>query len=305
MPSIFLSHTSIDKPFVEKLAKDLKSLGINVWFDKWEIKVGESITWKIEEGIRENEMLGIILSPEALESEWVKTELSSAWVKQMNVKKIVVLPILLRDCNIPLFLSDRLYADFRTNYDDGFSSLAHSLGVKNDELCNVENWRKYKSKRIDWKIYRDLEFHQLVTRIVDRAIDYKWSVWVGSSKNPYSITVSNYKDTNSKEHSCLSIKLDGKTNSYIASRKYEINPNNLRKVDYDTFIGSSVNECEEFIWRNLENYKLDFGNPNGETVYFVEKHVSIGQILSFSKELAVTMRDWNSWYSGDRLNNIT
>ena len=71
MPSIFLSHTSVDKPFVEKLAKDLTRLGINAWFDKWNIKIGESITWKIDEGIRENEYLGIILSPEALNSEWV------------------------------------------------------------------------------------------------------------------------------------------------------------------------------------------------------------------------------------------
>lgn len=43
MPTIFLSHTSIDKPFVEKLARDLMRLGINVWYDKYEIKVGESI----------------------------------------------------------------------------------------------------------------------------------------------------------------------------------------------------------------------------------------------------------------------
>jgi hypothetical protein len=78
MSSIFLSHTSCDKPFVEKLARDLKRIGVNVWFDKWEIEVGESITWKIGQGIRENEYLGIVLSPEALNSEWVKSELGSA-----------------------------------------------------------------------------------------------------------------------------------------------------------------------------------------------------------------------------------
>ena len=55
MPSIFLSHASVDKPFVEKLAKDLKRIGVNVWFDNWSIKIGESITWQVEEGIRENE----------------------------------------------------------------------------------------------------------------------------------------------------------------------------------------------------------------------------------------------------------
>lgn len=93
MPSIFLSHTSIDKPFVEKLARDLRRIGVNVWYDRWVIKVGDSIAWKIEEGIRENEYLGIVLSPEALNSEWVKSELGSAWVKQMQTRKVVVLPI--------------------------------------------------------------------------------------------------------------------------------------------------------------------------------------------------------------------
>lgn len=39
MPSLFLSHSSADKTFVEKLAKDLEGVGVNVWFDKWEIKV--------------------------------------------------------------------------------------------------------------------------------------------------------------------------------------------------------------------------------------------------------------------------
>src|SRR5581483_7356251 len=120
MPSVFLSHTSCDKPFVEKLATDLKRIGVNVWFDKWQIRIGESITWKIEDGIRENEFLGLILSPDALKSEWVKTELSAGWVKQMQGKRIFVLPVLYRDCQIPLFIADRKYAGFRKDYQSGF-----------------------------------------------------------------------------------------------------------------------------------------------------------------------------------------
>lgn len=57
MPSLFLSHSSADKTFVEKLAKDLEGVGVNVWFDKWEIKVGDSLTGKIEEGLQANDYL--------------------------------------------------------------------------------------------------------------------------------------------------------------------------------------------------------------------------------------------------------
>lgn len=78
MPSVFLSHTSIDKPFVEKLARDLNCLGIDAWVDKYEIKVGESIFWRVEEGLRESEYFAIVLSPEALASEWVRSEIAVA-----------------------------------------------------------------------------------------------------------------------------------------------------------------------------------------------------------------------------------
>jgi hypothetical protein len=45
---------------VEKLAHDLKKIGVDVLFDKWKIAVGDSLTWKIESGIRENESLGVV-----------------------------------------------------------------------------------------------------------------------------------------------------------------------------------------------------------------------------------------------------
>lgn len=107
MPSLFLSHSSADKTFVEKLAKDLEGVGVNVWFDKWEIKVGDSLTGKIEEGLQANDYLGLVLSPAAVASEWVKAELSAAWCRQMSSRKIVVLPILYQDCEIPFLLEDR------------------------------------------------------------------------------------------------------------------------------------------------------------------------------------------------------
>ncbi|MFW5667412.1 MAG: toll/interleukin-1 receptor domain-containing protein, partial [Coleofasciculus sp.] len=40
----FISHSSIDKPFVERLATDLRtSEAIDAWLDKWEILPGDRI----------------------------------------------------------------------------------------------------------------------------------------------------------------------------------------------------------------------------------------------------------------------
>lgn len=302
MPSVFLSHTCVDKPFVEKLARDLRRIGVNVWFDKWEIKVGESITWKIEEGIHQNEYLGIILSPEALNSEWVKSELSSAWVKQMQSKKVVVLPILFRDCSIPLFLSDRKYADFRRDYQAGLEELATVLGIKKTETISENNWRRFVNRtNSDWQKFRESEFIKLVTVLVDRGIEYNWSAWVGGKKNPYSITLYAFvnKDNMPSGIHSVSIKLAGRTFAYMASFKDEHNPNRLKTSDFATYVGNTINECEEFVWRRMEDFRNSFGIPYGKASY------AVARFLDFNKkfELASQVARQFSWYEGNKLNN--
>lgn len=298
MPSIFLSHTSIDKPFVEKLARDLKRIGINVWFDKWEIKIGDSITWKIEEGIRENEFLGIVLSPEALNSEWVKSELGAAWVKQMQTKKVFVLPIYYRDCNIPYFLADRRFADFRNNYEHGFGELATILGIEEMEAMTQDNWRKFtKNRKVNWKYFKIKEFENLVTTLVDRAYDYKWSAWVGGTANEYSITLScSIKQEKAYINKYISVKLAGESNAYMASFKNEANPNNLKVSDYDTYIGNSVNACDEYAWRFMDDFNSVNGFPTDNPTYFTERFSRGNEIHEAAKEM---IKRFN-WYNGDK-----
>ena len=133
MTALFLSHTSIDKPFVEKLAKDLKRLGIDVWVDKYEIKVGDSIFWKVEKGLKETEYFGIVLSPDALGSEWVKAELATAWDKKMLSGNSSVLPILYRKCELPGLLKSIKYANFTRDYAVGLADLVGVFGIENLE----------------------------------------------------------------------------------------------------------------------------------------------------------------------------
>ncbi|UHA73504.1 toll/interleukin-1 receptor domain-containing protein [Paenibacillus sp. 481] len=298
MPSIFLSHTSIDKPFVEKLARDLKRIGVNVWFDKWEIKIGDSLTWKIEEGIRENEFLGIVLSPEALNSEWVKSELGAAWVKQMQTKKVFVLPIFYRDCQIPYFLSDRKFADFRSEYEHGFSELASVFGIEETEAITQDNWRKFTgNKKVPWKQYKIKEFEQLVTALVDRAYHYKWSAWVGGTANEYSITLyCSIKKENAYIHKSISIKLVGKSNAYMASNKDVSNPNNLKVSDFDIYIGNSVDACDELVWRTIDDFTSRYGMPTNKPHYHTESFPGMDEIYEATKEM---IKRFN-WYKGDK-----
>ena len=130
MSSAFISHTSDDKPFVRRLARDLRACGCDVWFDDWEIRVGDSIVQKIEEGLIDSQFLVVVLSANSVQSKWVKVELHSGLFSQISSREIKVLPALIEDCTMPVFLRHIRYADFRESYGKGFVELRDSLGVR-------------------------------------------------------------------------------------------------------------------------------------------------------------------------------
>ena len=129
--SIFLSHNSKDKFFVRNLSDHLRSYGVRVWLAEAEISVGDSLTQKIGEAIEETDYVGVVLSHNSINSEWVQRELQIALQKEIRGKKIVVLPILIETVEIPPFLKDKLYADFTTpeRFEIELQKLLRALGV--------------------------------------------------------------------------------------------------------------------------------------------------------------------------------
>jgi len=135
MSKIFISHSSANKDFVRELSIDLKESGHEPWLDEWEIKVGECIVTKIEEAISSSNYVIIVLSPESVNSGWVEREWKTAYWSEIESNKIIVLPVLFKDCEIPSLLKTKKYADFRKRYSIGFSQLIQSIipsDIEND-----------------------------------------------------------------------------------------------------------------------------------------------------------------------------
>ena len=127
MVRIFISYTSSDGKFADKLATDLSSFGAYIFYAKWEIKVGDSIVDKINKALTTHDYLVVILSKNSVNSEWVQRELNSSLMRQLKDKDIKIKPVLIQDCDIPALLSDIKYADFRHDYNKGFTSLIDSF----------------------------------------------------------------------------------------------------------------------------------------------------------------------------------
>jgi TIR domain len=148
---VFISYSHENRDFVDKLAVHLTLSKVHVWVDRWELHVGDSIIAKIQQVIQEASALIVVLSHASVQSEWCKKELSAGLVRELEEKRVVVLPLLLEDCQIPMFLRDKLYADFRTNYDAGLRQVLEAVAkVTSDTLGRVEEPQWHTDWVLDW-----------------------------------------------------------------------------------------------------------------------------------------------------------
>lgn len=136
MPSIFLSHNSKDKFFVRELADRLSKMGVKVWLDEAEIKVGDSLTEKIGKAIEEMDFVGVVLSKNSINSQWVQKELQIALQEEFRKNRVVVLPLLIEPVELPPFLKDKLYADFTTpeKFKESFPKLLKALKIPHEKI---------------------------------------------------------------------------------------------------------------------------------------------------------------------------
>jgi CRP-like cAMP-binding protein len=120
---IFISYSSVDRDFVERLARDLKREKFDVWLDIHYLEPGKSWSRQVGKALDTCEAMLLIISPDSLASENVDDE----WNYYLDTKKIV-LPVLYRECTIPFRLHKLHYIDFvRNDYYEAFNRLVGYL----------------------------------------------------------------------------------------------------------------------------------------------------------------------------------
>ena len=109
-PKAFISHASEDKKrFVINFSKSLVEKGVDVWLDKWEMKVGDSLVDKIfDEGIKNANVFVIILSKNSIDKSWVKEELNTGFINRIQ-KKCKIIPVIIDECEVPECLKSILW----------------------------------------------------------------------------------------------------------------------------------------------------------------------------------------------------
>ncbi|HPE72748.1 MAG TPA: DUF1883 domain-containing protein [Candidatus Competibacter sp.] len=90
---VFISHASEDKDeVVRPLASSLKAIGLKVWYDEFELKIGDSLRRKIDRGLATSRFGVVVLSQSFIKKGWTNYELDGLVTKSVTGEQ-VLLPI--------------------------------------------------------------------------------------------------------------------------------------------------------------------------------------------------------------------
>lgn len=132
---VFICHAREDKQMVAKpLIDALKLADVSFWFDEAEIKWGDSITQKVNEGLSMSQYVIVILSPAFISKNWPQRELYSVLNIEASFGEVKVLPLLVGTDEerrnifqkLPL-LNDKLYLTWENNARDIIDHLLSRL----------------------------------------------------------------------------------------------------------------------------------------------------------------------------------
>lgn len=161
---VFISHSSSDHDFVLRLAKKLRKDSIDVWIDDWELKVGDSIVQKINEGLEKSSFLIIVFSEFSIKSDWVLRELNSTLMSQLTKKKdekeVKILPVLLEvePTELPPLFSDLYAVKFSKNFinETEYKKLIEPIRekIKSDELSKYQDMYFENIAHVDMSIVK-------------------------------------------------------------------------------------------------------------------------------------------------------
>src|SRR5215831_5361102 len=140
--SCFISYSSKDRAFAERLHADLQNKGVRCWFAPHDMPIGAKIIDAIDEAMRERDKVLLILSEGAIASDWVEGEVTRALDEERTRKQAVLFPVRIDDAVMQtseswarLLRGQRNVGDFsrwkeHDSYQKSFERLMRDLRVE-------------------------------------------------------------------------------------------------------------------------------------------------------------------------------
>lgn len=126
---VFVSHASEDtEDIVIPLAAALQRAGLLVWFDRQEVRLGDSLGDKVDQGLLKSAVGVVILSPSFIASSWAQSELKALTEMETTFGRTIVYPVWHRlDKTAVTRAFPRLADRIAATTDEGLASVAAKI----------------------------------------------------------------------------------------------------------------------------------------------------------------------------------
>lgn len=169
---IFISHSSKDKWFSDRLYKLLDKAGFSIWYDYMSLIPNKER--KLDDEIRthlyECRNMIVVLSKNSIESEWVKLEAEIGKDKNNNIANIIWVKI--DDCDLS---KHHIFNSNEIKYIDCKEWMGNATNIKEENAINIKDekeWDPYNFFMILAAIYRSTE---KVRKQIDIYTSFPWS----------------------------------------------------------------------------------------------------------------------------------
>ena len=160
---IFLSHSSMDVDFTNRLHDLLEQAGFNVWYDEKKLTSNTHLLSNLPQYISKSESFIVILSRNSCASMWVQDEYGYArdLLNKKELKSII--PIVIDECEIPGFYNNYKWIDCREGLTPfSFFSILSGLYGSSENMREERDvyvsysWRKEEQNLVN-AVFRQLK----------------------------------------------------------------------------------------------------------------------------------------------------
>lgn len=163
---IFLSHSSLDIDFTNKLHNLLEQAGFNVWYDEKRLTSNTHLLSDLPKYIGNSESFIVVLSKNSCYSTWVQDEYGYARELQKNKKLKAIIPIVIDDCDLPCFFNNYKWIDCKQGLTPyAFFGILAALYGSSENMREEKDvyvsysWRKEEQNMVN-AVFRQLKRKQ-------------------------------------------------------------------------------------------------------------------------------------------------
>lgn len=192
MLRVFISYATEDKNSLAKpLADLLVKNGVSVWYDEYELKLGDSLRKSIDKGLIQSDFGIVILSPSFLNKNWPEYELNSLITLEQTYSRKIILPVWHNiDAKDLISYSPSLADKIAVNTKSGFEFVSKkiliALNIKQQNIYNQYDINSDSNIKLNWGIFNsDMLFNNIQLLNQDNRPSGKYAprIW----KTPESI----------------------------------------------------------------------------------------------------------------------